>query len=290
MQDDEFRINNQRLHLIYRDHLPKADYKKWLKNKGGFNECILAHETADDEVPYYHTHVLIDFGYPKQTRNPSYFDYDGIAPEMIIRVNSKQHYDNTKKYLAKEDPDNEEYGLTHVQKIWRCESEEEAITRYAKNANQVYSVRQAWAVKPRPKVERKCEMYSWQAKAIEELSEIPDIRKITWYWDEKGGAGKSSLANQLITTDPKKCLLLKTLSDLRDTSNTLLNAWNKGWDGHCVFFDIARNMDYDELNIYEVLEMVKDGVITNTKYQCETFVLPYSLMSWCSLTDFQTWK
>ncbi len=103
------------------------------------------------------------------------------------------------------------------------------------------------------------------------LSEgAPDPRKIYWYHDEKGGAGKSSFAKYLWWNHGHLTL---TFADAKD----LLNLVYKKQGLRAYLFDLSRTKGGKSSmsDIYQALESVKNGYFVNAKY--ETGVACYAI-------------
>ena len=92
----------------------------------------------------------------------------------------------------------------------------------------------------------------WQLKLVEELQKDPDPRKIVWYVDDVGNAGKTFLTKYLLT------------------------------QGDCMRYENGKSADVkfaykgqkvsrsQETHVnYEVIESIKNGVVFSTKYESE---------------------
>ena len=105
----EFRLNAKQIHLTYKTHLIKAEFKAWLYDLCGgddrVDELYLAHESGDKAVPYPHTHVVCKLGFRPNWKNASKLDYNSIHPHIQV-LQTKAHWDNAVRYMAKEDPEN----------------------------------------------------------------------------------------------------------------------------------------------------------------------------------------
>jgi hypothetical protein len=110
----------------------------------------------------------------------------------------------------------------------------------------------------------------WQTDLITFLeNNPPTYRQIIWYFDPTGNTGKSHLTKYLCVTMPTKYHFVNVCGGSRDFATNILNAINRGWSSHCILFDLAR--DSESKSIYEPLEHVKNGMITATKYQGQSF-------------------
>lgn len=266
----KFRLSNKRILLTYKTHLIKEEYKSWLKELVANENIIveIAHETGTSKgIGYDHSHVLIDFGKLFTTTNCRKLDYKDIHPN-IKKVTSNEHWENCLKYLAKEDPENAhltEKKLSLVEAIWTKDNIQDAI-KLCKKPNDALGIKTIFDLKKneyRGTLKDLTEI--WQVDLLNRLeSTSGDLRKIIWYFDEKGGKGKSTLAKFAFISDPSKYHVIKTTGGIKDFSTNIVNAFDNGWKGHCIFFDLARACEAKQ--IWEPIEHVKDGMITSTKY------------------------
>lgn len=102
----------------------------------------------------------------------------------------------------------------------------------------------------------------WQERLLTVLEEQPE-RKVTWVWEVTGGVGKSWLARYLVAT---KGAFLSTGGKHTDTIYAYLQAEMPGW----VIFDLAR--DQEERVPYTLMEHMKNGMLTNTKYMSQNMM------------------
>lgn len=101
----------------------------------------------------------------------------------------------------------------------------------------------------------------WQEKLMEKLKTRADDLTIMWYWDEKGGAGKTAMVKLLLTT--RKCIMVGGRQE--DVINGLDNYYeDKKKYPQIILVNLPRS--YTKVN-YPALELIKDGVCVNTKYK-----------------------
>lgn len=113
------------------------------------------------------------------------------------------------------------------------------------------------------------QLYPWQEAIIEKCKEEPDDRTINWIVDTKGCMGKTAFTKYMIHHHKA---LVATAGSAKDIANLLVNSVEAGIDlnDNCVFiFNFAR--DCDKIS-YNALEAVKDGLMTNIKYEAKTLV------------------
>ena len=105
----EFRLQNKKIHLTYKSHIPPEAWLSWLSKVKDIKieSYSIVHEKGNILTPYDHTHILINFGYTFQTRNSRYFDWknpitgENIHPNIKI-VKTANHWKNVIVYHYKE--------------------------------------------------------------------------------------------------------------------------------------------------------------------------------------------
>lgn len=113
-----------------------------------------------------------------------------------------------------------------------------------------------WATRPL-QAESIEEFRPWQHKLYLEMLEDADDRKILWYYDEKGGSGKTTMAMHMVTMGGFYCDNGKTADVVYAYANQRI-----------IVVDIARSTK-GRVN-YEVIEMLKDGIMFSSKYESHT--------------------
>jgi len=103
-------------------------------------------------------------------------------------------------------------------------------------------------------------LYDWQRRIEETAISEPDDRTINWFWEEKGGIGKSAFIKYMIV---KYNVLFCSGGKHTDIMNLV---FNQDMDRcNCVMFDIPRaNKGHIS---YASLESIKNGMVCNTKYE-----------------------
>nr|WAE42447.1 MAG: replication associated protein [Cressdnaviricota sp.] len=100
----------------------------------------------------------------------------------------------------------------------------------------------------------------WQLKIEKIYLSEPDDRKIYWFWESKGGIGKSSFVKYLVYN--YKCLFC----DGGRKSDLINLVFNNDMDScRCVIWDLPRNTG-NKIS-YDTIESVKNGMVCNTKYE-----------------------
>lgn len=107
----------------------------------------------------------------------------------------------------------------------------------------------------------------WQFQLKLELENAAHNRKIVWYYDPEGGAGKSTFVTWCVSNN-------KLAMELDGKAADMANMIYANPKVNIVFFDVTRTradtMDY----LYGFAEKLKDRRVINTKYQSKMILLP----------------
>ena len=294
----EFRISNKSLLLTYAGFIDKKDLIEFIQSKSKSRTTFIrvAHEPAGVVCKDDLTHVVVSFSKLFTSISPKVFDYKTNSP-CIRKLNSSNRsaeYDKAVRFLSRSDKDNidlESFGNNYANLIWKCESEAEALAKYAKSANDasgishIYHKKQpeAFPIRFKELGGTKWDSNEMQSYIFGKLLEVnepnydPDEgsanRKIIWIYNRKGSSGKSVLC-----TDIFRAKLAHIIPNggggSANVAQNLRGAMEKGWNGRAVFFDFARNLDKaDKDYLYEILEMVKNGLLNCSKYESCTLDL-----------------
>lgn len=117
--------------------------------------------------------------------------------------------------------------------------------------------------RPRPELSVIQELRVWQQNLLTELLGIPDRRKIIWYVDEVGGAGKTEMALKLTVENG---------ATVFDNGKTADLAHALPPKPTIVLFDLPRTC-YEVVN-YQIIEKVKDGFVFSPKFNSHAKVFP----------------
>nr|QXP07776.1 MAG: replication associated protein [Arizlama virus] len=279
------RVSCARLLLTYKTHLNKDDYITWFKS--GFIKFLdedslirLAHEKGD--TGYNHTHVLIEFNKDKLKNHR--FDVSRCFDYTIM---TETHFINALKYMCKEDKENldlldvaddknktvkktkKEMTEDDYNSIALCKTEFDAIklaSKFKVNATNAIAIwRAAKSFRDeKNKIARDLEpLRGWQTKVEELLKRKPSERKVYWFYDEKGGKGKSYLVKYL-TNKYSNCIAVSNMK-LANMQHLIGNKMEENPQINCVLFDLARSAIICN-DIYECIENIKNGKIDIEKY------------------------
>nr|QKV51153.1 putative replication associated protein [Crucivirus sp.] len=104
--------------------------------------------------------------------------------------------------------------------------------------------------------------HPWQLKVLELIKTKPDKRKIYWFWEPNGGAGKTVLATHICDHNPSTLYVTGKCADIKAGVADWCKAGNPPT---IVIWDIPRT---NEGHIsYEALESVKNGILYSGKYE-----------------------
>lgn len=104
------------------------------------------------------------------------------------------------------------------------------------------------------------QLYEWQNELVEEIELTPDQRSIVWYVDRDGGNGKTAMLKHLTHFHGAAWTRGGTTGDIAFAMAPMLNSTRI-----CII-DYARGTNPEEIN-YEVIENLKDGIMTSNKYK-----------------------
>lgn len=104
------------------------------------------------------------------------------------------------------------------------------------------------------------EFFKWQRDILDIIIEEPDSRKVNWYWEDKGGIGKSTFCKHLCMNHGAILLNKGKFSDI-------CNLIYKANMDSCkvVIFDLPRN-NGNKVS-YDAIESIKNGMIVNMKFE-----------------------
>ncbi|QMW68756.1 replication-associated protein [Crucivirus-275] len=306
-------MNNKRILLTYGSrrasvHLHKEDFitavtDLAVRHKNSISFIRLAHEygTHDEgEDPYLHTHIAIEFGKNLQSTNSQIFDYMegyGFRVDKKCHIGflhphcryliSKAHWDNSLKYLAKEDPDNADLLINakndtpefSVAALHAYATPADMLSAMITNKSDVKLATQYLAIyncRPNKLMgiqKDPITLTGWQIPFFHEINNTPGKgRQIIWINDSIGGSGKSWLIDHCFATNPSKYYMIGPPQGLPNTMNITMNALKAGWTGDTIFMNLTRSSESYK-NTYECIEALIDGQCYNTKYIGGTY--PY---------------
>lgn len=109
----------------------------------------------------------------------------------------------------------------------------------------------------------------WQDELYDILSFKPDTRKIYWIIDEDGNSGKTEFV-RYYALKHKKVAICANAGNGKDVANLLKNFAETNDIG--LFRVFLYNMARSSKISYNMIECMKDGMMTNTKYEANTLI------------------
>lgn len=108
------------------------------------------------------------------------------------------------------------------------------------------------------------ELKDWQKHILDLIEKKPDKRKIHWFYEEKGGAGKTTLQKHISIHNQLAIGVSGAASDVK-YAITEMKAAPK-----IVMWNLSRTQE--GYVSYSGMEQVKDGYFFNTKYKCKQVI------------------
>lgn len=110
------------------------------------------------------------------------------------------------------------------------------------------------------------ELYDWQKEVISIIEKEADDRTVHWYYSKQGSKGKTQMAKYL-AVHHQALIIGGKASDIANGLKNY-NEMNKTYP-EVVLMNLAR--DVKNLS-YKGMEMIKDGLVVNTKYECSQHI------------------
>lgn len=105
------------------------------------------------------------------------------------------------------------------------------------------------------------ELFEWQKKVIDIISEAPDDRSVHWFWEETGCRGKTTLCKHLALK--KGALVLG--GKAADIKHAIADYVSSVKQPDIVLLHFTRTTE--EFVSYDAIEAVKDGIFFSGKYE-----------------------
>lgn len=309
-----FRLQTQRVFFTYKTHINFEKLIDLIGKKYKVERWLICHENADVSDKYEHTHAIVEFTKTIDVKNSRLFDFKDIHPNFAaVRSMLKSVQYCIKESLRlkhknwKANFDVEAFLKANVQK--RCKNSGEIkdlCDRISKHgsaadaiANEASSLKDVLAIKTiydcknvgmSVKLQERyknAKLKDWQSDLFARTSVEPTeetSRKVRWVVDVQGNKGKSFFCSFYKYKLPNKSIVLNTTGTIKDMvdvmRNELLDKNNEPWH---VMIDLTRTLE-DRDSIYTLIEILKTGSITCTKYKggCYQFFPPH-------VTIFANW-
>lgn len=111
------------------------------------------------------------------------------------------------------------------------------------------------------------QFYPWQQKMATILEGEPNERHIYWLWEGEGNIGKSAFVKYMVV---KEEAIFCAGSKTNDIINLVYNAYIAGKSTDIILWDLPRQSE-GKIS-FNALEMLKNGLIANMKYETGTAV------------------
>lgn len=120
-----------------------------------------------------------------------------------------------------------------------------------------------------PKLEIYEDPLPWWDELLDIIKHKPEKRYLRWIWDEPGCSGKTEFIKYCSVRFEKECIFANAGSS-KDIANLLKNYDEKHGIMNLRYFiyNVARNAPIS----YNMIEGVKDGIMTNTKYEATSLI------------------
>ncbi len=105
------------------------------------------------------------------------------------------------------------------------------------------------------------ELYKWQKEIIKMVREVPDDRKVYWYWSAKGNVGKSVLCKHMVLKEEA----IVVGGSYKDAYYAIAQRVVKKRSVNVVVFSLTRF--HGNKIAYIALEGIKDGMFFSPKYE-----------------------
>lgn len=112
-------------------------------------------------------------------------------------------------------------------------------------------------------------LYKWQSKILKLVDTEPDDRKIYWFWEYNGNAGKSALCKHIKLKYGKSVITVSGKS--KDIFFGIKSRLDENIDIDIVLVDIPRS--YLEYVNFMALEKLKDGYCFSGKYESNEILM-----------------
>lgn len=309
IKDSNFRLQSQRVFFTYKHHIPFDKLYKFLNGLFPISQYIICHEDGDEQHPYHHTHISVEFEKKIDVRNCRHFDYkfndEIIHPNIgttrnwpasciyCLKIWKKNPVPENKNWdsnfdvleFLKKNKRNKCVQDLNIKELCKridsYKSISETIENEASELKDVIPLMAIYNNKRRtidPKLLKYYEkweqtMRKWQKDLYNIIDSEADRRKVYWIVDEIGGQGKTDFCTYVDTFKKKdECLTIASSGSLRDISDVVRNWMDRtGASPKIILIDIPRTFNDDKHNsIYTIIESIKNGRLTCTKYKGDT--------------------
>lgn len=304
ISDDKFRLQSQRVFFTYKHHIPFDQLIEFINNLFPISQYVICHEIGDEHHNYEHTHISIEFDKKIDVRNCRAFDFNFNNEVIHPNIGTTRNWPASCIYCLKmwrKDPNNKNWEanfdvieylkgknrnkcvkecniLELCKKAKNTKSASEFLQSEVKDLRDVVPLLQIYNNKDYPTDPKQLKyleafeknIRKWQADLYNVLDQEPDRRKIYWVVDKIGGQGKSDFCSYVDTLKkPDTCLTIASTGSLRDISDVIRNWMDRGAYPEIILIDLPRTFQERD-SVYTLIESVKNGRLTCTKYKGST--------------------
>lgn len=290
VSSDKFRLQHKKVHLTYAKHLDPDRLFKFISKKTEIEERSITAFSIVQEVGtkgHKHTHALFRWNKEIVYKKSDCFDFENCHPNIKL-VKTETHWKNVVNYHKKTDSvkfitniETSEYTTKEKKsrlvqqplkevaaKVHEFETVDEMIDGIeGATAADFSCLASLHRYKPRQLLPDEPEMTwrKWQDDLYQELCNgETDDRKIIWYVDIMGGAGKTKFTSHFEKYKEGTFSIIP--GSEYHLSTIAVDHFDGGGKFKNVFFDIAREEKTSE-GFYATLEKFKNGKLTSQKYR-----------------------
>lgn len=272
------RLQCRAMMITYPGHFSKDALMTIIKTKISCEIKMIrcAHETG--ESGYKHTHCLVWMKKLWDHKNAERLFDIGETHPNIKKIDLRgKHLENSIRYLGKEDPENKDLiewtqpKKNVVQEIQSCTSRDEAINKFCTTENgrligsNVNVVERLFNERNKEEYEPEItELFNWQKWLIKK-SKTRNNREIIWIYDPVGGGGKT-MFGKYIQHKKMGVYLSGSGNGQNHVAQYAAKMKSIGENLEWWIINMTRAQENNE-TIYGVLESLKDGIMTSTKYE-----------------------
>lgn len=314
-----WRYQGINLFITIKSHVSK-EYIEFIDKIYQIKEWIYCHETAPDpdngeKEEYVHSHIALKFYKKIDFRDSKKFDWkDENGNTLHPHMDHIRRWPAAVIYCMKEGTYFSNFDLSTfeqggmgklVENIISQPNSIDAVKNHAKSLKDIVPIIALYNQKGHIIDEEyrqellDTKFFKWQEHLRSLLKEKPDDRTIHWIFDHEGNKGKTKFCNVLEEQEIHQCLVIAATGSLRDISDLIRNWMSAGNTPNIILIDLPRTYE-DRESIYTMIESIKNGRLTCTKYKGETlkFRPPHVCVfsNWkpnyekCSKDRWQIWE
>lgn len=161
----------------------------------------------------------------------------------------------------------------------QCKGTEEQNVKYCSKTEttdidfpKIYSKNIKIKIIPKIDIIKKENFRPFQSEIFDMILKDPDDRTIVWIYDQDGGKGKTKFLKYMIHEHK---ILFTNGGKKNDLLNYIFN--NKNYfeevEIPIIIWDLPRSVSNEYIS-YDSIENIKDGIICNNKFECNSFIIP----------------